>query len=73
MRWLTEMDWPTRLAWGLLAWPVTIALAILLGHIAQPGQPTAAVLLVGALEVGSASIAISFTVWAIITWFERND
>jgi len=48
VHWLTEMDRPTRLAWGLLASPVMIVLAVLL---------------VGLVEVLAAFIAITFSTW----------
>ncbi len=75
MHWLTHMDWPSRLAWGLLAWPVTIGFAIFLGNTVQPGQASnsALVLIAGTGVVVAAFTAIIFTVWAIITWFERGD
>ena len=33
---LLHMDSPTRLAWGLLAWPVMITFAVLLASAADP-------------------------------------
>jgi hypothetical protein len=33
---LIHLDWPLRLAWGLLAWPVLVYLAILLSSAADP-------------------------------------
>jgi hypothetical protein len=54
---LTHMGWPSRLAWGLLAWPVMVLLAILLSNAADPravNQPWL-VALVGLGEVIAAA------------------
>jgi ABC-type phosphate transport system permease subunit len=67
---LMHMDWATRLAWGLLAWPAMIFLAVVLSLVAEPGgtsQPWLVVLL-GTIEVLAAAVAIVFTVWALFTW-----
>lgn len=75
MHTLMHMDWPSRLAWGLLAWPVTIALAILLANAADPravNNPWAVAIL-GASEVFAATVAIVFPIWALVSWTEQDD
>jgi hypothetical protein len=65
-----HMDWATRLAWGLLAWPMTIALALLLSMAIDPHGGTNPILaaLLGLAEVVAAGVAIVFTIWALFTW-----
>jgi hypothetical protein len=67
---LMHMDWASRLAWGLLAWPAMIFLAVVLSLVADPrstSQPWLVAIL-GAGEVVVAAVAIVFTVWALFSW-----
>jgi len=72
---LMHMDWPSRLVWGLVAWPIMIALAVLLSSAADPhgvnGPWTVAV--VGAGEVLVAAVAVVFPIWALVSWAEADD
>jgi hypothetical protein len=72
---IRHMDWPSRLAWGLLAWPVMISLAILLSTSADPHAANHAWMLVvvGTAEVIAAAVAIVFPIWAFVTWAEDGD
>ncbi len=75
MHTVMHMDWPSRLVWGLLAWPVMVYLAILLSSAADPravNQPWL-VALVGAGEVLTAAVAIVFPIWSLITWAQQSD
>lgn len=75
MHTLMHMDWPSRLAWGLLAWPVMIAFAILLANAADPRAANNpwAVAALGAGELLVAAVAIVFPIWALVSWTEQDD
>ena len=72
---LMHIDWPSRLAWGLLAWPVMIFLAVLLSKAADPRGVTdpRVVAIVGAAELVVAAFAIVFPIWSLIAWAEKGD
>ncbi len=69
MHYIAHMDWPTRLVWGLLAWPVMIFLAILVSYAVQPGpeKPGPIVLVLALAEVIAAAVAITFPIWAFVS------
>ena len=71
---LMHMDWPSRLAWGLLAWPVMVGLAVLLSIAADPSavHDPWVLALVGTGEVLAAAVAIAFPIWALITWAQSG-
>ena len=72
---LIHMDWPSRLAWGLLAWPVMISLAILLSNAADPRSVSSPwfVAAVGVAELLASTVAILFPIWALTTWAAKGD
>jgi hypothetical protein len=72
---LMHMDWPSRLAWGLLAWPVMIILAVLLSRAADPRELITpwVVAIVGAAELVVAAVASVFPIWSLIAWAEKGD
>ena len=72
---IRHMDWPTRLAWGLLAWPAMIALAIVLSTAADPHSANHGWMLVvvGSAEVVAAAVAIVFPIWAVVSWAEEEE
>ena len=72
---LMHMDWQARLAWGLLAWPVMIALAVVLASAADPravNDPWAVAVLSTA-EVLVAAVAIVFPIWSLVAWAEQDE
>jgi hypothetical protein len=75
MHMLMHMDWRWRLAWGLLAWPLMVGLAVLLSHAADPHEANNPwmVAIVGVGEVLAAAVAIVFPVWSLFTWAEEGD
>ena len=75
MNYIKNMDWVTRLVWGLLAWPVTIFLAILVSYAVKPGpdKPGPIVLVLALAEVVAAAVAIGFPIWAFVSWSVRGD
>lgn len=75
MQALMHMDWQARLAWGLMAWPVTMALAVVLASAADPlavNNPWA-VAVVSAAEVLMAAVAIVFPIWSLVAWAEQDE
>ena len=72
---LIHMDWPSRLAWGLLAWPFMIYLAILLSNAADPRSVSSPlyVAVVGTAELLASTVAIVFPIWALVTWAAKGD
>jgi hypothetical protein len=75
MQALMHMDWHARLTWGLLAWPVMIALAVVLASAADPlaANNPWAVAVVGTAEVLTAAVAIVFPIWSLVAWAEQDD
>ena len=72
---LMHMDWHSRLAWGLLAWPVMIALAVVLSTAADPRTVSNpwAVTALSAAEVLAAAIGVLFPIWSFVAWAEQDD
>jgi hypothetical protein len=75
MHTLMHMDWLSRLAWGLLAWPVMISLAVVLASAAEPHAVSDpwVVAVVSAAEVLVAAVAVVFPIWSLVAWAEQDD